>query len=125
LELPTYSDSELGQDITSQTGFGLSSKKASRLISSAFLYSPIYGKYAAGKSNMVRFDVYTVSGAGLRYTQNETQPFLQIGGGVNNYIWKNRLSIYPEYRLRVYQEDRGEIVSVFDSLFQLGAAWLF
>lgn len=131
VELPQiqWQDSTLtdtARRVEQETAFRLDSKPARWQISGAYVWAPIYGKYAWSSQEVVHFDLYALVGAGMRFPlSGEVQPFAQLGIGMNHVIGWNRLSIVPEFRVRFYSEQRTSETFVVESLVSLGVAWLF
>jgi outer membrane beta-barrel protein len=131
LELPQiqWQDSYLtdtARVVEQQTGFRVDSKPSRWQISGAYIWAPIYGKYAWNSTSLVHFDIYALAGAGVRFPCGaDAQPFAQLGIGMNHVIGWDRLSIVPEYRVRFYSEQRTSTTFVIESLLSLGVAWLF
>ncbi len=91
---------------------------------SSYVWTPIYGKYAWNGKSTVYFDIFVTAGVGFRFAK-DLQPVFETGIGMNHFLWMKRFSIIPEYRLRVYSEQRTETTTVLENLFQLSTAWLF
>jgi outer membrane beta-barrel protein len=110
-------------DITSKTNYQLDAQASYFSISSSYVFSPIYGKYAWGDDTLIHFDMYALAGMGLRFARN-TQVFGELGTGMAHYL-SSHFAIAPEVRWRLYQEQRATNVLVSEVSFQLGASWLF
>ncbi len=91
---------------------------------SSYVFTPIYGKYSWTDLHTIYFDIFATVGGGLRFA-DQLQPVLEVGLGMNHYLFKNRLSIVPEFRVRGYSEARTRQVGVIEHLGQLGVAWIF
>lgn len=116
-------ESKVASEIREQTGFRPDAQTSRLQISSSYVFTPIYGKYAWGESSIVHFDLYGTLGAGIRFA-SEQQPFLETGIGMSHYILSSSISLVPEFRLRVYQEQRTQSTTVLEGVFQLGISWL-
>jgi outer membrane beta-barrel protein len=116
--------SQLNQEIKNKTDYQTDVQLSKFQLSSSYVFSPIYGKYAWGGDSLVYFDMFATAGVGLRFA-SDRQPFAETGVGMNHYIFARKLAVVPEYRLRIYSEKRTESTMVFESMFQLGGSWLF
>ena len=119
------SESPLASEIREQTSFRPDSQISRFQVGSSYIYTPVYGKYAWGSDSLVYFNVYGIVGAGARFATDQTQPYMELGAGMNHFIMSSHVSLVPEFRLRTYREQRTVATTVFESLFQVGAAWLF
>lgn len=117
------SQTDLAQEIQEQTSFRPDVQLSRFQLGSAFIYSPIYGKYAWNSNSIVYFDIFGRAGAGIRFARDQ-QLFGELGVGMNHYLSK-RLSLVPEIRWRLYSEKRTENAFIAEGLLQLGVAWLF
>jgi hypothetical protein len=63
------------------------------------------------------------AGLGLRFAR-DVQPLFEGGLGSNHFLLGKSFSIVPEYRIRLYNEQRTQSTFVMENLFQLGASWL-
>jgi len=116
-------ENDLANQIRQQTGFQPDVQLSRFQMSTSYVYTPIYGKYAWGENRIVHFDIFGSVGGGVRFS-NTFQPFGELGLGMNHFIFSNRFSIVPEVRERVYSEQRTSSVMVYESIFQLGIACL-
>jgi outer membrane beta-barrel protein len=117
---------DTAERVQTQTGFRVDTKPARWQWGAAYVWAPVYGKYAFGGQSLIHFDLYFLAGGGIRFPlTGELQPFAQLGLGMNHFIGWNRLSLVPEYRVRFYSEKRTNDTFVVESLVSLGVAWLF
>ncbi len=116
-------ESSLAREIREQTHFQPDAQSSRLQLGSAYVFSPIYGKYAWGDEKLIHFDIHGSLGAGVRFAKDR-QVYIETGVGMSNYILSSSVSVVPEIRMRVYQEDRTTSVVVVESLFQLGLLWL-
>lgn len=120
-----FSRSPLAEEIYQKTSFYPDSQPSRFQLSTGYIYSPVYGKYAWGAEHLIHFDVYGIVGPGLRFTTTgNIEPYLFAGIGSNQFVLNNHLSVIPEFRLRTYSEQRTGSTLVWESIFQLGVAWL-
>lgn len=118
------SDSALLNDLKTKTDYKVDSKKSRYQLATALVFAPIYGKYSWFDKKIIYFDMYSKLGAGLRFA--DVPQFFVLGSlGMNNYFSGGRFSIGPEVTTRLYSEDRNAPTQVFETLFQIGGAWLF
>jgi outer membrane beta-barrel protein len=113
----------LNREVIAEAGYTPDVQLSRYQVVTSYVYSPIYGKYAWNDKRTVHFDMYGSVGGGVRFA-TDLQPIFEVGLGMNNYIFARKLSIVPEYRVRVYSEQRTQSTVVFESLVQLGVAWL-
>lgn len=110
-------------DVEARTGLRPDSQISELSLSTSYVFTPIYGKYAWNERSLVHFDMYALVGAGMRFARDH-QIFAETGLGMNHYL-SARFSLAPEVRVRLYQEDRSTSVFVAEVFASLGAAWLF
>jgi outer membrane beta-barrel protein len=115
--------SSLLDDIEARTGFPTDAQPSAFSVSSSYIFSPIYGKYAWGEDSVVHFDLYALAGLGLRFAR-DLQPFGELGIGMSHYFGSH-FSLSPEVRWRVYSERRMTSILISEVSFQMGASWLF
>lgn len=113
----------LAQEIREKTTYRPDVQVSRYQVGSAFVFSPIYGKYAWNESSIVYFDIFGRAGAGIRFA-NDRQPFAELGLGMNHYLLWRRIALVPEIRWRFYSEQRTSKVFVNEGLMHLGVAWL-
>lgn len=118
------SQTELASEIQALTSFHPDVQLSTWQLGTAYVYTPIYGKYAWSGSSLVHFDIFGRVGAGIRYA-NDRQPFAELGVGMSHYAWSQRMALVPELRWRFYSENRSTKVWVTEGLLQLGISWLF
>ena len=124
LDFTFPSPTGLATEIQSQTSFVPDVQISHFQIGTAYVYTPIYGKYAWNSDSIVYFDIFGTAGLGVRFA-NDRQPFVELGVGMNHYIWARRLALVPEIRWRFYSEQRSQSTFVAEGLLQLGVSWLF
>lgn len=122
-------ESPLVTEIRERTSYQPDVQLSRFQIGTSYVYTPVYGKYAWGSDHLIYFDIFGTLGGGLRFAQDSqgnasTQPFGEFGIGMNHYIFSRQFSIVPEFRERIYAEQRSGSVVVFEGIFQLGMAWL-
>lgn len=122
-------ESRVAKEIRDKTSYRPDSLPSRVQLSTSYVYSPIYGKYAWNSNRVVYFGIYGTVGAGLRLartrvgTQNR-QIFGETGLGMENYL-TSKFAIIPEFRLRGYAEHRTSTVLVLEAVVQAGVSWLF
>lgn len=120
-----YSLTSTAEDVIASTGYVVDARQAYWSVSTGYVYSPIYGKYAFGENSMVHFDGYIGLSLGTRFARS-TQFFAEPFFGMQHYLTSYFAIVLPEVRIRLYSEDRmrsSEFVSEF--LVQMGVSWLF
>lgn len=118
------SETAAAKDVRARTGFLPDVQVSRHQLSSAYVWTPIYGKYAWNEFSLVHFDIHATLGAGLRWARDR-QPFAELGLGMNHFVYSNRLSLVADVRVRLYSEKRSASVFVAETLAELGLAWLF
>lgn len=118
------SQTDLANEIQTLTSFRPDVQLSTWQLGSAYIYTPIYGKYAWSGQSLVHFDIFGRVGAGIRFA-NDRQPFAELGVGMSHYINSLRFALVPELRWRVYAENRTSKVLVTEGFLQLGVSWLF
>lgn len=126
LNISSATISDTAQDLANKTNSTLDVVQSNIQLSSAFIYSPIYGKYAWNDDKVIHFDLYSLIGVGVRFSDDDMlSPFVQAGLGMNHFFGgMAQYSIVGEFRIRNYSEQRVTEVSVLESLFQIGFSWL-
>lgn len=117
-------ESSLAKEIREKTSFVPDAISSRLQIGSAYVFAPIYGKYAWGSDTLIHFDIYGTLGAGVRFIEDGQQIFGELGLGMTHYFAYRRLSIVPDFRVRFYQEQRSSSVPVLEAIFRVGVAWL-
>ncbi len=123
----TYTNTDTGSllgSIQAKTGYSTDVKLSHFQASTSYVYTPVYGKYAWNSRSIVHFDLYGLFGPGVRFS-NSYQLFGEIGLGMNHYLFSRTIALTPEFRFRVYPEQRTTKVIVLESNFQLGLTCLF
>jgi outer membrane beta-barrel protein len=118
------SENEVAQQVRENTGFYPDTQKSRRQLSTSYVFSPIYGKYAWGGEKIVYFDIHATLGAGLRFARDR-QFFFEASLGSNHYLLGGRFALVPEIRVRTYSEMRTVSTQVFETFLLLGGSWLF
>ena len=116
-------NTELAAQVEQETGKPLNTQDSSLQISSSYIWSPIYGKYAWNDKKVIHFDLFGKLGGGLRFA-DQPQFFVNLGLGTNQYLFSKHWALAFEYNMRIYQEDRGESTLINESLFLAGISWL-
>ena len=125
LDLEFSAESALATEIREKTSFHPDARPSKFQFSTGYLFAPVYGKYAWSADHVVHFDAYGMIGPGVRIpTEGAWQPYAYAGLGMNHFVYAQRLSIVPELRVRVYREVRSGATTVWESIFQLGTAFL-
>lgn len=119
-----YKLTQTAREVQEKTSFRPDSQTSLWQLSTSIIFSPVYGKFVWNRDHLYHFDVYTLGGLGVRFAR-ERQVFAEFGLGMNHFIWANNISIVPEFKFRVYQEQRTEKVTVFESLYGIGLSWYF
>ncbi len=120
-----YSLSAVASDVIANTGYVVDARQARWSVSSGYVWSPIYGKYALGESKLVHFDIALGLSLGLRFASS-MQVTLEPSLAMIHYITPYFSLILPEIRTKVYSEKRttgSEMISEFSC--QVGVGWLF
>lgn len=124
LSLSYPSRSPLASEIEQQTSFHPDVQLSRVQLGTAYVYTPIYGKYAWNSKSLVHFDIYGTLGTGVRFTETN-QFFGEAGLGMNHYFSSSdRWALVPEIRVRGYSEKRTAPTFVLETLFGLGVSWL-
>jgi outer membrane beta-barrel protein len=120
-----YSLSAVASDVIANTGYVNDAHQARWSVSSGYVWSPIYGKYALGESKLVHFDITLGLSLGLRFASS-TQVTIEPSLAMIHYVTPYFSLILPEIRTKVYSEKRttgSEMISEFSC--QVGVGWLF
>jgi outer membrane beta-barrel protein len=121
--------SNSASDVIAQTGYHLDAKQAPWSISTGYVYSLAYGKYALSENSLIHFDAYLGASLGTRFTPEEVQIFFEPYLGVTHYLNPNLGLVLPEIRTRFYSERRGNgsgsNVLVGELICLAGVTWLF
>ncbi|GEM_PF-4665478 len=120
-----YSLSAVASDVIANTGYVVDARQARWSVSSGYVWSPIYGKYALGESKLVHFDIALGLSLGLRFASS-MQVTLEPSLAMIHYVTPYFSVILPEIRTKVYSEKRttgSEMISEFSC--QVGVGWLF
>lgn len=116
-------ETDAAAEVRARTGLTPDAQTSTHSISSAYVFTPIYGKYAWNERSLVHFDIYGLLGGGLRFSR-DNQIFAETGVGMNHYLTPS-LSFVPEIRVRFYGEKRTQPTFVTELFLQAGVAWLF
>lgn len=116
-------NTQLLNEVEKETKKPVDTKRSDFQISSSYILSPIYGKYAWNDRRLVQFDIYGRAGLGLRMGE-ENQAMVILGFGSNHFIFSKSLALVVEYNLRLYREQRSRTEGVSESLFHFGVSWL-
>lgn len=118
-----YGESALASELREKSNLVFDAKPSRLQLSSSYLYSPVYGKYAFGGWGVVHFSGQILLGGGIRFA-DRIQPFFETGLAMSHLIVRDWISLIPEWRFRAYFEERTERTFVTESLIQIGFAWM-
>jgi outer membrane beta-barrel protein len=114
------------QSVIRQTGYQVDAVQAYWSLSSGYIFTPVYGKYAFSESFLVHFEMYGGAAVGARFGLNQVQPMLEPLIGALHYLTPHFAILLPELRVRLYQEKRMSSTDfVSEVVVQAGVSWLF
>jgi outer membrane beta-barrel protein len=118
--------SDVAREVITQTGYQVDAKLAPWSLSTGYVFTPVYGKYALSESTLVNFDMYIGASIGARFIPSSAQLTFEPFIGATHWLTPYLGIMLPEIRVRLYTEQRtvsNDFIS--EIVGQVGVTWLF